>query len=78
MTLDQATVRTVKLDSLRLLALGRIPRCSACPRYRALVDAHAGKAESGQRLPRVPAFCNQQVCSPLVVRLWPRPAREAV
>jgi len=58
-------------DSLRLLGLGRIPRCTECPRYAALVSGHtdrlAGATSSG-RLPAVPANCHFQACAPLVSR----------
>ncbi len=57
------------LDGLRLIALGRIPRCQACPRYRALLDAHSGLRVPGSALPRVPKNCNHEVCAPLVHRL---------
>jgi hypothetical protein len=54
------------LDGLRLLALGRIPRCGSCPRFRSLVAIHAG-SRAGD-LPAVPAFCTHAVCAPLAAR----------
>jgi hypothetical protein len=59
-------------DSLRLMALGRIPRCVDCPRYRALVDGH--QECSMGRVPRVvmpavPGYCHFQVCAPMAARL---------
>ena len=46
-----------EVDRLRLVALGRIPRCGSCPRYRALRAAHrAGKGVSGC-MPAAPAAC---------------------
>ena len=61
-------VRSDELDGLRLLALGRIPRCGVCPRYAALTDAHARGTRIRGRLPSVPECCTHQVCAPLVVR----------
>jgi len=57
------------LDGLRLIALGRIPRCADCPRYRALVRTHDGRRLPGTFLPAVPEGCTHQVCEPLVHRL---------
>ena len=51
------------IDSLRILALGRIPRCTRCPRYRELA-----RRERKGPLPPVPPACNHQVCAPLVAR----------
>jgi hypothetical protein len=48
------------IDSLRLEALGRIPRCMDCPRYKALA---AGRRRS--ELPEVPTGCTFVVCAPL-------------
>ena len=56
------------LDSLRLIALGRIPRCTGCPRYRALVAVKDRGAAPAFGLPAVPADCHYQVCAPLVAR----------
>ena len=56
------------LDGLRLLALGRIPRCGGCPRFEALVDGHDGGDELRGPLPDVPEYCTHQVCAPLVIR----------
>jgi hypothetical protein len=54
------------VDGLRLFALGRIPRCTRCPRYQALVAAHTTGSGCGPGLPLVPSFCLHQVCAPLV------------
>jgi hypothetical protein len=59
--------RTRTLDSLRLVALGRIPRCSGCARFHALVAAHDG-GEVLSALPAVPARCRHEVCAPLAAR----------
>jgi len=59
---------TEDLDGLRLLALGRIPRCGTCPRFHALVEVHARDAEIRGSLPDVPDYCTHQVCTPLSVR----------
>ena len=56
------------LDGLRLFALGRIPRCTRCPRYRALLTAHSARSRVAAVLPRVPEFCSHQVCAPLIDR----------
>jgi len=62
---------TDDLDGLRLLALGRIPRCSSCPRFRSLVAAHErGFAVAGEP-GAVPAHCRHEVCAPLVARCRP-------
>jgi hypothetical protein len=57
------------LDGLRLIAVGRIPRCGSCPRYRALVEAAGGGGARGAVLPAVPQKCSHQVCAPLVDRI---------
>lgn len=62
------------LDGLRLIALGRIPRCGSCARYRALVEASGGGGAAGSVLPAVPQNCSHQVCAPLVDRML-QPAR---
>lgn len=61
-------VQPVELDSLRVLALGRIPRCSRCPRYEALRLAVRREASACRALPGVPRFCTYQVCAPLARR----------
>jgi hypothetical protein len=66
-----------ELDGLRLLALGRIPRCGSCPRYAALTDAHARGTGVRGTLPGVPESCTHQVCAPLVVRFLAGHGEEA-
>ena len=61
-------IQTDDLDELRLVALGRIPRCGNCPRFGALVDAHARRNTVRGLLPDVPEDCTHQVCAPLVMR----------
>jgi hypothetical protein len=60
------------IEGLRLVALGRIERCSRCPRYEALVAGYLGDRLDGpapaRTLPPVPAECRFQACTPLVVR----------
>ncbi len=56
------------LDGLRILGLGRIPRCVDCPRYEALVEAHDRSSTLPAILPLVPENCAFQVCAPLVHR----------
>ena len=57
-----------EMDGLRLIALGRIPRCGDCPRYRALLAAERDEAVSAAPLPAIPAQCTWQVCAPLARR----------
>ncbi len=57
-----------KTDGLRLFALGRIPRCGRCPRYRALSLSRARADRRPESLPVVPEFCTYQLCAPLVAR----------
>ncbi len=58
-----------RMEELELIALGRIPRCTGCPRYAALLAMHAGEHEGHAGLPEVPLFCSHQVCAPLAIRL---------
>ncbi len=67
---QRAGLRLCDLDSLRLIALGRIPRCRRCPRYAGLVDAHA-ESRSSRALAAPPAHCTYQVCAPLAARYGP-------
>jgi len=69
---------TVRLDGLRLVALGRIPQCRGCPRFGALVRRHQAGGAVTVALPAVPEFCTHQYCSPLVARPAPgeSPQRE--
>jgi hypothetical protein len=55
-------------DGWRLLALGRVPRCERCPRYRALNEARALPGRPRAALPQVPRFCSYQLCAPLATR----------
>ncbi len=67
-------------DSLRLVALGRISRCTDCPRYRALVQKYheyrAGRT-SDTALPAVPGYCRFQACAPMAARYGREPANAA-
>jgi hypothetical protein len=56
------------LDSLRLFALGRIPRCGRCDRYRVFLASVARLGGAAEPLPEVPASCTYQVCAPLAAR----------
>ena len=70
--------RRQDLDGLRLLALGRIPRCGNCARFAVLAEAHErGTAIRGE-LPDVPENCTHQVCTPLIVRYETGPAELAL
>lgn len=57
------------MDEYRLLALSRIPRCSNCSRYNALLVAHETKGNIPHPMPARPADCTYQVCMPMVQRL---------
>ena len=58
------------LDSLRLLGLGRIPRCAACPRFRALLQIHRSAGQVVAPPPAPPEDCTYRVCAPLSLRCW--------
>jgi hypothetical protein len=64
-------------DGLRLLALGRVPRCERCARYRVLAQAPEEPAGPLAALPPVPAFCTLQLCAPLAARYRATAARSA-
>jgi hypothetical protein len=55
-------------DRLRLFALGRIPRCSRCPRLDTLAAARPSGGRCRGELPPIPPTCAHQVCEPLAVR----------
>ncbi len=57
-----------KADGLRLFALGRVPRCGRCSRYRALTRARDRSVLGLESLPAVPDFCTYQLCAPLSAR----------
>jgi hypothetical protein len=57
------------IDGLRLLALGRIPRCADCKLYRELRALHDDRSRLPSRLPQPSAICKHKVCAPLAVRL---------
>jgi hypothetical protein len=57
------------IDGLRLMALGRIPRCAACDLYHELMALHDDGSRRPSRLPQPPASCKHKVCAPLAVRL---------
>ena len=77
-------LRANDLDGLRILGLGRIPRCADCPRYDQLRRSHrAGGSEQPpirSALPAVPSHCAFQFCAPLArryeasARIAPQPA----
>ena len=55
-------------DGLRLFALGRVPRCQRCQRFRAMNTAGAAPGLHVVSLPAVPEFCTYQLCAPLATR----------
>ncbi len=72
---------TSRIDDLRLLALSRIPRCKACPRFRALREARRMPATSPSLLavlPAVPAHCRHEVCAPIAERYRDGASRRTV
>jgi len=74
MRLDLLTVMFDDPDGLRLVGLGRIPRCADCPRYTALVAAFHERREGAtpsRRLPAAPATCGFEACAPLARRYAP-------
>ena len=64
-------------DGLRLLALGRVPRCQGCQRFRAMNTAGAVSGSRVVALPAVPACCTYQLCAPLATRYESAHARGA-
>jgi len=70
----RARLKLCDLDSLRLMAIGRIPRCRNCSRYRGLVEAHA-EPGIARALAAPPSHCTYQVCAPLAARLSPKRRR---
>ena len=55
-----------RIDRLRLCAMSRIPRCSGCARFGALLAAHWGSGPP--TLPEVPQQCWNPVCAPIAAR----------
>ena len=55
-----------RIDGLRLYAMSRIPRCSGCARFGALLRAHWDTAPPD--LPEVPQHCLNPVCAPIAAR----------
>ena len=64
-----AILPTDDINGLRLVALGRVPRCEGCPRYAALCAAYETGGLHASRVPPVPGFCHKAYCAPLVARL---------
>jgi hypothetical protein len=62
------SIEQVEMDRLRLVALGRIPRCGVCPRYRALRAAHRSGSRAMTPMPPVPESCTHEVCAPIAAR----------
>ncbi len=65
------------MDRLRLVALGRITRCSGCPRFQALVSANRRRSPC-LALPGPPSGCTYQVCAPLAARFSRERERAAI
>ena len=61
-------IRQVELDGLRLIGLGRVPRCRRCPRYANLVEHYVDSRAATTRLAKVPADCVHCYCAPLAKR----------
>ncbi len=60
--------RQVELDGLRLIGLGRVPRCSRCPRYADLVERYVNSRAANGRLAAPALECDHRHCDPLVQR----------
>ena len=52
-------IRQVELDGLRLIGLGRVPRCRRCPRYADLVEHYVDPRTAATGLAAVPPLWNQ-------------------
>jgi hypothetical protein len=61
-------IRQVELDGLRLIGLGRVPRCRRCPRYADLVEHYVDPPTAATGLAAVPADCDHCYCAPLASR----------
>jgi hypothetical protein len=61
-------IRQVELDGLRLIGLGRVPRCTRCPRYANLVEHYVDSRAATTRLAPIPADCEHCYCAPLARR----------
>ena len=61
-------IRQTELDGLRLLGLGRVPRCKRCPRYDDLVEHYVDSRAATTRLAGAPADCEHCYCAPLARR----------
>ena len=61
-------IRQVELDGLRLIGLGRVPRCKDCPRYASLVEHYVDPRPAFTGLAAVPTDCEHCYCAPLVNR----------
>jgi hypothetical protein len=57
------------LDGLRLIALGRIPRCADCDLYHELLALYDDGSRQPGSVPQPPAGCMHKVCAPLEIRL---------
>jgi hypothetical protein len=57
-----------EMDRLRLVALGRIPRCGGCPRYKVMRTAVRSGVNVHGCLPVAPAGCTHEVCAPIALR----------
>ena len=58
-------IRQVELDGLRLIGLGRVPRCKDCPRYASLVEEYVDPRPASAGLAAVPTDCEHCYCAPL-------------
>ncbi|NIL99468.1 MAG: hypothetical protein GTN89_00545 [Acidobacteria bacterium] len=58
----------VELDGLRLIGLGRVPRCSRCPRYADLVERYVNGHAARTRLAEPALDCEHRHCDPLARR----------
>jgi hypothetical protein len=68
-------VQLAELDGLRLIGLGRIPRCKDCPRFADLIESYVNPRQNEGRLASAPRGCAHQCCAP-IARRYGAPARE--
>ena len=67
-TARSASGGQTELDGLRLVGLGKINRCSGCPRYHSLVNAYLSGRESDVSVAPPRAGCPHHFCKPLAKR----------
>jgi hypothetical protein len=77
MTVRSAPESQVELDGLRLVGLGKISRCTGCPRYHSLVDAYSSGRDTKVDVAAARAGCPHHYCKPLAKRYGRRASTRA-